>query len=145
MNLELKKLAENWEYIQGGFLFLDENSAESDRNHLALANGELRYFIATLNAADLRAAEMIDALNLTEDSVPFDEIPESLKQMLSQDIAWLKEEGGEYDASFASLAMILFYESVCRYLNLSSPKTELMRNYAETQVNQAIPDVRIFW
>ena len=145
MNLELKTLAEKWEYIQGGFLFLDENRTDSSGSLLALADGELRYFIASLNAADLRAAELIDYLNLTADAVSFKEVPESLKQMLASDIVWLKEDGGEYDASFGSLAMILFYESVCRHLEISSPKTELMRNYAETQVNQALPDVRISW
>ena len=145
MNLELKKLAENWEYIQGGFLFLDETSERKDRSLLALAKGELRYFITSLTAVDQRAAEMIDYLNLTEDAVSFEEVPESLKEILAQDIAWLKEEGGEYDASFGSLAMILFYESVCRYLNISSSKPESMRNYAESQVNQALPDVRISW
>ena len=62
MNVEfIKKLMENWEYIQGGLLFLDETTDRNDRC-LELAQGELKHYINTLSVLQPKASSLIEAL-----------------------------------------------------------------------------------
>ena len=143
MNLDELKLAESWEYIQGGFLFLDETSPASDESSLLLARRELKYYLTTLSAVDKRMVSLVSRLHLTEESQPFEKVPSSLKRMLVQDIAQLKEEPDVLDESYGSLALASFYRSAADYLQSSSPVPAAMVEYIRSEVHAALPDIRI--
>ena len=145
MSLDLKSLLEKWEYIQGGLLFLDETGACPEFSLLALGRGELRSFIASLTVTDLRGKELIDYLNLHEDPRPFEEIPVSLQYLLDQDLEWLKEEGGDFDTSYGSVTMALFYESVRQYLGYPSSKPGKMKEYVQKRLREVLPRKRVQW
>ena len=144
MSLEIKKLAESWEYIQGGFLFLDE-TIPGEENALALANGELKYFIRSLSALLPEAKTLVEQLHLSEAERPFDSIPESLRIMLKQDLQFLKEDPAVYDESFGSIALVRFYERVSSFLNIPSPFPAAMRSYVEEETSASSISVPILW
>ena len=137
-SLEELKLAESWEYIQGGFLFLDETGEA-----LAQANGELKRYINSLSAMDPKAAALISRLKLTDPEQPFEDVPASLKKMLEQDIEYLREDPSVFDESFGSAAMAAFYGYVSKYLNISSEVPFRMRACIREKAAQEIPDIKL--
>ena len=137
-SLEELKLAESWEYIQGGFLFLDETGEA-----LAQANGELKRYINSLSAMDPKAAALIGRLKLTDPEQPFEDVPASLMKMLEQDIEYLREDPAVFDESFGSAAMAAFYGYVSKYLNISSEVPFRMRACIREKAVQEIPDIKL--
>ncbi len=137
-SLEELKLAESWEYIQGGLLFLDETGEA-----LAQANGELKRYINSLSAMDPKAAALISRLKLTDPEQPFEDVPVSLMKMLEQDIGYLREDPAVFDESFGSAAMAAFYGYVSKYLNISSEVPFRMRACIREKAAQEIPDIKL--
>lgn len=137
-SLEELKLAESWEYIQGGLLFLDETGKA-----LALANGELKRYINSLTAMDPKAAALISRLKLNDPEQAFDTVPASLKQLTAQDIEYLKEDPAVLDESFGSVAMADFYGYAAKYLNVYSEVPKAMHEYIRETVKRELPDIRI--
>ena len=137
-SLEELKLAESWEYIQGGLLFLDETGET-----LAQANGELKRYINSLSSMDPKAAALISRLKLTDPEQAFDDVPASLLKMLEQDIAYLKENPEIFDESYGSAAMAAFYGYVSKYLNISSEVPFRMRACIREKAAQEIPDIKL--
>ncbi len=140
MSLEELKLAETWEYIQGGFLFLDESG-----NALAEVNGELKHYINTLSSVQSAAGALIERLHLTDPERSYDEIPESLKRILKQDIAYIKEEPSNLDESFASIALTAFYRRVSDYLHVPSDLPDHMKTYVMQEVQAQLPSCSVIW
>ena len=136
-NLEELKLAESWEYIQGGFLFLDETGEALHR-----ANAELKRYIHTLSSVQPEAASLIARLKLDEPDQAFDEIPASLKQMLEADIAYLKEDPSVLDESFGSMAMAAFYAHTADYLKIPSDVPDRMKIYIRDTVHAQLPNIK---
>ena len=137
-SLEELKLAESWEYIQGGFLFLDETGEA-----LARANGELKRYINSLSVMEPKAAALISRLKLTDPEQAFEDVPESLKQITEQDISYLKEDPADVDESYGSLAMAAFYGYVSEYLLIPTPVPERMKSYVRTKIHEALPQIRV--
>ena len=137
-SLEELKLAESWEYIQGGLLFLDETG-----DTLAQANGELKRYINSLSAMDPKAAALISRLKLTDPEQPFEDVPASLMKMLEQDIEYLREDPAVFDESYGSAAMAAFYGYVSKYLNISSEVPFRMRACIREKAAQEIPDIKL--
>lgn len=144
MDLEIKKLAEKWEYIQGGLLFIDETE-DKTRNCLDTADGELRYYINKLSSIQQKASELIDALKLTVPSRSFEEIPESFLILLEQDITYLAEDPAVMDESYGSLAMVAFYKHVSDYLNIPSEIPGAMQKKLEQRMHEALPKIKVSW
>ncbi len=144
MDLEIKKLEENWEYIQGGLFFLDE-TAERTESCLELAKGELKHYINTLSVLETKASHLIDALHLDSTERNFEEIPESFRILLDQDIAYLKEDPSVMDVSFGSAAMAAFYEQVSKYLGIPSQVPSKMKHYLEETLKTELPEIKIIW
>ena len=138
MDLEIKKLREQWEYLQGGFLFLQESGAANAENALALADGELRYYIDSLTVVDQNAEALKEELGLSA-AVPFDEVPSSLALMTDQDIGIAKDEGEAVDATYGSVALVLFYGYVRDYLKVPSVCPGKMRAYVLEKFSSALP------
>ena len=145
MDLEIKKLREQWEYLQGGFLFLQESGAAGAENALALADGELRYYIDSLTVLDQSAKALKEELSLSEPAAAFDEIPVSLSLMTDQDIAFAAEEGEAIDASYGSVALVLFYGYVRDYLKVPSVCPGKMRAYVTEKVSSALPKTNVLF
>lgn len=143
MNLEIKKLAEKWEYIQGGLYYIDE--VYEGTNSLAKANGELKHYINTLSSVQPEAAELIDVLNLKDASVSFQDVPESFRILLKQDMEYLKEDPSEMDEAFGSMAIIAFYKHVSDYLKIPSDIPEHMKKELEDTMHSQLPKIRISW
>lgn len=137
-SLEELKLAESWEYIQGGLLFFDETG-----DTLAQANGELKRYINSLSAMDPKAAALISRLKLTDPEQPFEDVPASLMKMLEQDIEYLREDPAVFDESYGSAAMAAFYGYVSKYLNISSEVPFRMRACIREKAAQEIPDIKL--
>ncbi len=142
MDLEIKKLREQWEYLQGGFLFLQESGVKEAENALALADGELCFYIDSLTVVDKNAAALKEELGLTE-SAAFDEVPASLRLMTDHDIAYAEEEGETIDASYGSVALVLFYGYVRDYLKVPSPVSGKMRAYVQERVSSSLPGTNV--
>ena len=142
MNLETKKLMETWEYIQGGLFFIDETDPRPEGSVLELAQKELKAYILSLSSVQTNALELIDVLQLKE-SLPFEEIPESLKILTKQDIAYLKEDPQVFDESFGSLSMAMFYKYVSDYLKIPSDIPQQMKQYIRDTVTAELPDITI--
>lgn len=143
MNLEIKKLKEQWEYIQGGFLFLEESGAEEVKGALALANGELRYYIGTLSAVDQKAEALRLGLELIDPSVSFEEIPASLRLMTDQDIAFAREEGGMIDGAYGCVALAQFYGYVRDFLQFPSVTPGKMKEYIREKVSSCTENIGV--
>ena len=137
-SLEELKLAESWEYIQGGLLLLDETGKA-----LALANGELKRYINSLTAMDPKAAALISRLKLNDPEQAFDTVPASLIQLTAQDIEYLKEDPAVLDESFGSVAMADFYGYTAKYLNVYSEVPKAMHEYIRKTVKRELPEIRI--
>lgn len=142
MNLDELKLAELWEYIEGGFLFLDETS-ENEVPSLPLARSELNYYLVSLSPLDTRTQSLISRLHIGRESTPFHEVPESLKRMLEADIRTLKEDPAEFDESYGSIAMAAFYQKVADYLQADSYVPAAMRKTIRNTVADELPRVQI--
>ena len=143
MNLEIKKLIEKWEYIQGGLYYIDELHEGTDS--LDTAAGELKHYINTLSSVQPEAAELIDALKLKQASLTFADVPESFRILLKQDIEYLKEDPADLDEAFGSMAIIAFYRHVLAYLNIPSEIPSRMKKELEDTVHSQLPDIRISW
>ena len=145
MNLEVKKLAEQWEYIQGGFLFLQETGPKEAENALALADGELSYYISTLSADAHRTEALKEGLNLTSSAIAYEEVPLSLVLMSDQDISFVKEEGGAVDESYGSVALVKFYQYVRDYLKVPSSACGKMKDYVRSRFEEALPETDVIF
>ena len=132
MDLEELKFAETWEYIQGGFLFLDESGSA-----LALANGELKRYINSLSSVQPKAVSLIRRLRLEDREQAFEDVPASLKRILREDIAYIKQDPSDLDESFASVAMTAFYRRVSDYLNIPSDIPARMKRFVEQEAADA--------
>ena len=144
MDLEIKKLMENWEYIQGGLLFLDETADRNDRC-LELAQGELKHYINTLSVLQPKASSLIEALRLECEERSYKDIPESFRILLEQDISYLKENPSVMDVSYGSAAMAAFYEQVSGYLGIPSPTPGTMKQFLEETLKKELPEIQIIW
>ena len=144
MKLETKKLAEKWEYIQGGLLFIDETEDSPD-SCLSIANGELKHYINSLSSVQQEAAELIEELHLTDASKAYTEVPESFLTLLEHDIAYLSEDPAVMDESYGSMAMIAFYRHVSDFLKIPSSLPDMMRDRLEARMREALPNIRISW
>ncbi len=142
MNLDELKLAELWEYIEGGILFLDETS-ENEEPSLPLARSELNYYLVSLSPLDTRTQSLISRLHIGRESTPFHEVPESLKRMLESDIRTLKEDPAEFDESYGSIAMAAFYQKAADYLQTESYVPAAMRKTIRNTVADELPRVQI--
>ena len=120
MNLETKKLMEQWEYIQGGLLFIDETDPQPEGSVLALAAKELKQYIFSLSTVQKEALELIDALKLSEPASPYETLPVSFQILLDKDISYLVDDPADFDESYGSAAMAKFYRYVSNYLKIHS-------------------------
>ena len=144
MDLEIKKLMENWEYIQGGLLFLDETTERAD-HCLELAQGELKHYINTLSVLQPKASSLIEALRLDCEERSYKDIPESFRILLDQDISYLKEDPSVMDVSYGSAAMAAFYEQVSGYLGIPSQTPGRMKQFLEETLKKELPEIQIVW
>lgn len=142
MKLETKKLMESWEYIQGGLFFIDETDPRPEGSVLELARKELKAYILSLSSVQKDALELLDDLQLKE-SLHFEDVPESLKILTRQDIAYLKDDPEVFDESFGSLAMAMFYRYVSDYLKIPSDVPERMKAYIRDTITAELPDITI--
>ena len=144
MDLEIKKLMENWEYIQGGLLFLAETTERAD-HCLELAQGELKHYINTLSVLQPKASSLIEALRLDCEERSYKDIPESFRILLDQDISYLKEDPSVMDVSYGSAAMAAFYEQVSGYLGIPSQTPGKMKQFLEEALKKELPEIQIVW
>ena len=143
MDLETKKLAEQWEYIQGGLFFLDESDPNPEGSCLVLGQGELKKYILSLSALMPKALELIEVLHLDVPAKDYEAVPASMIRLLASDIRYLKEEPAPMDESFGSLAMAAFYQYVSNYLAIPSDTPKKMMGCIEEAVHRELPDIKI--
>ena len=84
--MELQKLTERWNYIRGGFWYIDEHHMADRADTLGLAEAELAAFLQTITPGHEEKAQEISAsLNLNREPQTFDPLPVSFEIMLSCD------------------------------------------------------------
>ena len=107
--MNLDTITDRWEYIIGGFTYIDMNREAGAADTAGMARGELLYYIQSLTADDA----LIKALGLDAKPVPFDTLPRSFEIMLKCDNDYLTSAPETpLDAQFGSVAMALLYGDV---------------------------------
>ena len=102
-------LTERWEYILGGFTYIDQNHEVDTPDTAVLAKGELCSYIKALTDDH----SLIELLGLDVEAVPFSELPHSFEVMLNCDNNYLKTAPETpLNAEFGSVSMALLYRDV---------------------------------
>ena len=110
----IQQIADRWNYIQGGFTYLDANKQCEISNTVELSMAELRFFISSLaNVSDVVKQEIVNGLNLTDNEQAFDKLPKSFLVMLDCDNDYLQSEPQTpLNSEFGSVAIALLYRKV---------------------------------
>ena len=124
----MEQIANRWEYIQGGFTYIDSNRQCETENTAELSMAELNAFIQALSgASDAVKDEIVDRLKLGNKAKPFDELPQSFLIMLDCDHAYLQSESSTpLDDQFGSVAIALLYREVTAACGATSPIPDMM-------------------
>ena len=107
----IQQIADRWNYIQGGFTYIDANKQCEISNTVELSMAELRFFISSLaNVSDIVKQEIVNGLNLTDNEQAFDKLPKSFLVMLDCDSDYLQSEPQTpMNSEFGSVAIALLY------------------------------------
>lgn len=124
----LDQIANRWEYIQGGFTYIDSNRQCETENTVGLSMAELNAFIQSLpGAPEAAKQEIVDRLKLGDQAAAFDKLPQSFLIMLDCDNAYLQSEPSTpLDDQFGSVAIALLYREVTTACGATSPLPDMM-------------------
>lgn len=124
----LQQIANRWEYIQGGFTYIDSNRQCETENTVGLSMAELNAFIQSLpGAPEAAKQEIVDRLKLGDKAAAFDELPQSFLIMLDCDNAYLQSEPSTpLDDQFGSVAIALIYREIAAACDATSPIPDMM-------------------
>ncbi|MBR0156183.1 MAG: hypothetical protein IJM20_01505 [Clostridia bacterium] len=124
--MEIKTVADRWTYILYGFRYIDEHNGADVPDTFGLARGELKAFILSAAAED-RARELCDALQLDCEPIPFESLPQSFEIMLKCDREYLDmEPETPLNAEFGSVAMAVLAGEIAEFSNAASPLQSAM-------------------
>ena len=126
--MELQKLTERWNYICGGFWYIDEHHMADRAGTLGLAAAELNAFLQSIAPGHEEQADKISAaLGLSGEPQPFDPLPESFEIMLRCDHSWLvSEPSTPLDPEFGSVAMAVLGREIAEMLGAETHLPEAM-------------------
>lgn len=126
--MELHELTERWNYICGGFRYIDEHWMAERADTLALTAGELAAFLQSMTPGHAAAVqEIASALSLDREPQFFDPLPESFEIMLRCDQSWLRSAPETpLDPEFGSVAMAVLAREIAELLGVDSPLPDAM-------------------
>ncbi len=138
-----QQMAERWNYIQGGFTYIDSNGKCETCNTTGLSMAELKFFISSLsNISDADKHNIVNGLNLNGEEQPFEVLPKSFLIMLDCDNDYLQSEPQTpLNSEFGSVAIAMLYREVTMVCNATSALPELMlQTIADKTGRQPITD-----
>lgn len=140
--MELQKLTERWNYIRGGFWYIDEHRMADRADTLGLAEAELAAFLQTITPGhEEKAKEISASLNLNREPQTFDPLPVSFEIMLRCDNSWLvSEPSTPLDPEFGSVAMAVLGMEIAELLGAKSTLPEAMLRRI-TEVTGRVPNL----
>jgi hypothetical protein len=124
----IQQITDRWNYIQGGFTYIDGNKQCDISNTAELSMAELRFFISSLkNVGESIQLDIVNGLNLNEKEQEFDPLPKSFLIMLDCDNDYLKSEPQTpLNSEFGSVAIAMLYPEVAEACGTTSPLPDLM-------------------
>ena len=140
--MELQKLAERWNYICGGFWYIDEHHMAEQADTLGLAAAELAAFLQTMAPGhEAQVREITAALGLDREPQAFDPLPASFEIMLCCDQSWLETAPETpLDPEFGSVAMAVLAREIAELLGAETALPEAMLRRI-TEVTGRVPDL----
>ena len=139
---ELQLIQERWNYICGGFWYIDEHQMADQADTLGLTAAELAAFLQSLTPGhEEQVREITAALGLDREPKAFDPLPKSFEIMLRCDQSWLETAPETpLDPEFGSVAMAVLGREIAEQLGAETSLPEAMfRRIME--VTGRVPDL----
>ena len=124
----IKQIADRWEYIQGGFTYIDGNRQCDTQDTVSLSMAELNAYLQALDeASDDIKREIAASLKLGDKAKAFDSLPQSFLIMLDCDNEYLQSEPSTpLNDQFGSVAIALLYREVAAACGATSQVPDMM-------------------
>lgn len=113
----LEEIVKRWEYIQGGFYYIDSTNACNEKDLTSLSRHELSAFVNALPNAEIKD-NIISMLKLERNIGDAQGMPRSFEAMLECDNEYLQREPSTpLNSEFGSVAIALLYRDIAAMLN----------------------------